>query len=376
VSGGPTRCGALVAAMGAAGLLAACSGLDVAPLVVPAERAIAALPASIPESPDNPRSDAKVELGRLLFWDPILSGNRDIACATCHHPQHAYADGRDLSVGVDGTGLGPTRLPGTRSEPILRNSMTILDVAWNGIGVATRDLAPDQAPMFWDARLRSLEAQALEPIKSAEEMRGNAFSKEEIFPELERRLSAIPDYVSRFEATFGPAAINRDNIGRAIAAFERTLVARASSFDRYMAGDEGALSQAAKRGMVALVESGCTRCHSGPMLSDFKLHQLGFPPPSGRAPDPQNPTGRFRTPSLRNVTRTGPFMHDGRFKTLQEVFTFYSEADKSLDPDLGGLAPAALDDLTALFEALSDGDFDRTIPTHVPSGLPPGGLLD
>jgi cytochrome c peroxidase len=362
--------------MAAGGLLAACSELDVSPLVVPPDRAIAALPAAIPESPDNPRSDAKVDLGRLLFWDPILSGNRDVACATCHHPRHAYADARDLSVGVDGAGLGPTRQPGTRSEPIVRNSMTILDVAWNGIGVTTRDLSPAQAPMFWDSRMRSLEVQALEPIKSAEEMRGNAFSKEEILQELERRLAAVPEYVSRFEAAFGPAAINRNNIGRALAVFERTLVARESSFDRYMAGDEGALSQSAKRGMVAFIESGCTRCHSGPMLSDFKLHRLGLPTPSGRAPDPRDGTGRLRTPSLRNVSRTGPFMHDGRFKTLQEVFTFYSEADKSLDPDLADLAPAGLDDISALFEALSDGEFDRTVPPRVPSGLPPGGLID
>jgi cytochrome c peroxidase len=360
----------------AAGLAAACSAVEVSALIVPQDRAIAALPATISEPPDNQRSDAKVELGRLLFWDPILSGNRDVACATCHHPRHAYADGVALSVGVDGAGLGPSRRPGPHTEPIARNSMTILDVAWNGIGVATPDVSPAQAPMFWDARVRSLEIQALEPIKSAEEMRGTAFSKEEILPEVERRISAIPEYVSRFEGAFGGEAIDRNNIGRAIAAFERTLVARASSFDRYMAGDERALSHAAKRGMVAFIESGCTRCHSGPMLSDFKLHRLGLSPLGGRAAEASEGDNRFRTPSLRNVTRTGPFMHDGRFKTLQEVFTFYTEVDKSLDPDLADLAPAALDDITALFQALSDGDFDRTIPTRVPSGLVPGGRID
>jgi cytochrome c peroxidase len=362
---------ALVTVIAAAGLL----GCDVPKLIVPPDRAVAALPAAAPEPPDNPGSEAKVSLGRLLFWDPILSGDRDVACATCHHPDHAYADARDLSVGVDGSGLGPTRRPGSRSLAIKRNSMTILDVAWNGVGVATRDLPPAEAPMFWDGRVRSLETQALKPIESAEEMRGDAFSEAEIFPELVRRLAAIPEYVTRFEAAFGPDSINRDNIGRALAAFERTLVARASSFDRYMAGDEGALSQAAKRGLVALVESGCTRCHSGPMLSDFKLHRLGLPPVTGHPPDDGDGMGRFRTPSLRNVARTGPFMHDGRFNTLQELFTFYTEVDKSLDPDLADLAPAALDDITALFETLSDGSFDRTVPARVPSELPPGGRL-
>ncbi|HEY0712813.1 MAG TPA: cytochrome c peroxidase [Polyangia bacterium] len=363
---------------GVFGLLAllACDVVDVPRLIVAPEQAVAALPARIPEPADNPSTPSKVELGRLLFWDPILSGERDVACATCHHPAHAYADGRDLSVGVGGTGLGPARRSGPLSRPVNRNSMTILDVAWNGVGVASPEISPAEAPMFWDSRDRSLETQALKPIESAEEMRGERFTKEEIFPELERRLSAIPEYASRFEAVFGRGAITRVNIGRALAAYERTLVARGSSFDRYMAGDDGALSQAAKRGLVALVESGCTRCHSGPMFSDFKLHRLGLPPLPGHTSDVGDGTGRFRTPSLRNVTSTGPFMHDGRFQTLRQLFEFYTGIDKSLDPDLADLAPAGLDDITALFEALSDGDFDRTVPAVVPSGLPPGGHLD
>lgn len=356
--------------------LAACSAVDVDTLEVPPERAVAELPQHAPEPAENPRSDAKVELGRLLFWDPILSGTRDVACATCHHPVHAYADARPVSIGVDGSGLGPARRPGLRTRPMHRNSMTILDVAWNGLTVATPLPSPVEAPMFWDSRERSLETQALKPLENEEEMRGDAFSEEEILPELVRRLSDIPEYVDSFTATFGTGAIDRENIGRALAAFERTLVARGSSFDRYMAGDEDAISHAAKRGLVAFIESGCTRCHSGPMFSDFELHRLGLPAPANHDPDPGDGTGRFRTPSLRNVLRTAPFMHDGRFTTLQQVFEFYTEVDKSLDPDLADLEPAGLDDITALFEALSDADFDRTIPTRVPSGLPPGGRIE
>lgn len=357
-------------------LLAACSAVDVDALDVPAERAIAALPVHVPEPPDNRRTDAKVELGRLLFWDPILSGNRDVACATCHHPDHAYADARAVSIGVDGSGLGPARRPGSSTRPMHRNSMTILDVAWNGLGATTPSVAPADAPMFWDSRERSLEAQALKPLESLEEMRGDAFSEEQILPELVRRLSAIPEYVDGFATAFGTAAIDPESISRALAVFERTLVARESSFDRYMAGDESALSHAGKRGLVAFIESGCTRCHSGPMFSDFELHRLGLPTPPNLEPDPGDGSGRFRTPSLRNVMRTAPFMHDGSFETLQEVFEFYTEVDKSLDPDLADLAPAGLDDITAFFEAISDADFDRTVPTRVPSGLPPGGHIE
>lgn len=367
------RCPALRVLVGA--LLVACSDMDVPTLVVPEEHAVRPLPLTVPEPPDNPTTDAKVELGRMLFWDPILSGNRDVACATCHHPAHAYADGRDRSVGVDGRGLGADRKPGSHSQPIARNSMTVLDVAFNGVG-ATTATAAEEAPMFWDSRELSLETQALRPIESAEEMRGDAIGEEQIFPEVTARLSAIAEYTALFESAFGTPDVTRASIGRAIAAFERTLIARDSSFDRYMQGDESALSQAGKRGLVAFIESGCSRCHSGPMLSDFELHRIGVPTPAGQAPDLGDGTGRFRTPSLRNIMHTAPFMHDGSLATFEEIIEFYTAVDTSLDPNLEGLAPAGLDDMLALFEALSDGDFDRTVPERVPSGLPPGGHLE
>ena len=131
-----------------------------------------ALPAHVESPADNPTTPEKVALGRLLFWDPILSGSLDIACATCHHPDFGYTDGRDLPIGTGGRGVGPKRIfPGGTAPLIKRNSQTILNVAFNGIDRDGHD-DPAAAPMFWDARAHGLEAQALVPIESFEEMRG------------------------------------------------------------------------------------------------------------------------------------------------------------------------------------------------------------
>lgn len=144
-----------------------------------------------------------VNLAAVGVWDPILSGDRDVACATCHHPSHAYADGRAISIGVGGSGLGPARRSGALTRPMHRNSMTILDVAWNGLIATTPSVSPEAAPMFWDSRERSLETQALKPLQNQEEMRGDTFSEEQSLPELVRRLSVIPQYVDRFATAFG-----------------------------------------------------------------------------------------------------------------------------------------------------------------------------
>src|SRR5262245_50797925 len=144
-----------------------------------AQPRLAPLPTESPAPPDNPSTPARVALGRLLFWDPILAGNKDVACATCHHPDFGYSDGRDLSIGANGVGLGSTRTfaEGHSSRPVKRNSQTILNVAYNGLALEASSLA-SAAPMFWDLRVRSLEAQALEPIKAGDEMRGNAYGED------------------------------------------------------------------------------------------------------------------------------------------------------------------------------------------------------
>lgn len=351
-------------------------------LTPPVEQSVGALPEVVPHPDDNPTSEHKVALGRMLFWDPILSGNRDVACATCHHPDFAYADGRALSVGVDGLGLGPARVASIDAPHIAgRNAMSVLDTAWNGLNVRGEIPGPADAPMFWDNRARALEGQASGPIRNLDEMRGTQYDEAQIFPEVVRRLAEMPEYVALFDAAFGPAAVTETSVVRAIAAFERTLVARGSSFDRYMAGDDDAMTFAQKRGLVELVDRGCTSCHSGPMFSDFQLHTLR--PGGGHGPHQGSSTagGFMRTASLRNVTRTPPYFQDGSLATLDDVFNFYVHVDRGGDPDLAGLdapmpiEPGARSDLKAFLGAISDAPYDRTIPERVPSGLHPGGSI-
>ena len=144
-----------------------------------AQARFAALPLEAPAPADNPTTPERVALGRLLFWDPILSGQKDVACATCHHPDFGYSDGLDLSIGANGVGLGAARAFAAGHPPRLvkRNSQTVLNVAFNGL-TSAGDSTPAAAPMFWDLRVRSLEAQALEPLKALEEMRGGAYPED------------------------------------------------------------------------------------------------------------------------------------------------------------------------------------------------------
>ena len=365
--------------------------------------------AQVPIKP-NPVGPVE-ELGRFLFWDPILSGNRDVACASCHHPDFAWADGRSLSLGSGSVGLGPSRRDTTGGAiPVVRrNSPTILNVAFNGLDRGGRRQRQRQqfdgtvpsvdqanAPMFWDNRLRSLEAQALEPIKAFEEMRGNAYPEEQALDTVIARLQAIPEYVDLFERSFGSRTVTAERLGKAIAAFERTLLAMNSPFDKFRAGDTGALNERQRRGMELFDRVGCDRCHEGVMFSDFDLNAEGVPEhPSLKTPDAGAGRFRFRTPTLRNVALTAPYMHNGTLATLQDVLRFYDNG-RSENPnvsnsrrrqDSNGLARLSgsfqrvddmsesdMQDIIAFLEALTDPNFDRTIPAHVPSRLRPGGI--
>lgn len=336
---------------------------------------LSALPIDVPAPLNNPTRQETVELGRLLFWDPVLSGDRSVACATCHHPDFAYADGMTISVGVGGRGVGPTRAENLNGARTPRNSPTVLGAAFNGLTV-DGSVTPEMAPMFWDERTLSLELQALGPIISKIEMRGSGYSESEILDEVVRRLASIPEYQTKFQLAFGSEGISASTLARAIAAFERTLIPRDSSFDRYLAGDNTAMTTAQIRGMRGFIYAGCAGCHAGPLLSDFRMHKLPVPTRPGEAIDLGNGKGQFRTPSLRMVTLTGPYMHNGSLATLDDVLDFYHNIEvtdpllqNDVEPPLGGA-----DDLLLFFSALSDGTYDRTIPPTVPSGLVPGGL--
>ncbi|HEX8547065.1 MAG TPA: cytochrome-c peroxidase [Cytophagaceae bacterium] len=353
---------------------------------------LGALPTTYKEPPDNISNPAKIELGRMLFYDPILSGNRDVSCATCHHPEFGYAESLDISIGVNGRGIGhqrsfahPNDIPFTK-----RNSQTILNTAFNGIDVQGK-YDPQNAPMFWDLRSKSLELQALEPIKSFEEMRGHGAGPDSVLNMMVKRLKAIPEYHSLFEKAFGDReSITIPNLGKAIASFERSLVANNSRFDLYMRGDSAALSTFEKDGLQVFLNAGCAKCHNGPMLSDYNLHVLGVIDNEKllQSDSGANNFYAFRTPSLRNLKYTSPYMHSGKLKTLENVLEFYEDLQgkdlpnphvsrAQLDPLVKEL-DLEFKDIRLIVEflnSLNDDQFDRKIPAKVPSGLKVGGEI-
>ena len=383
--------------------IATCAFAGALTITTATDGRLSALPRQAPAPASNPTSPARVALGRVLFWDPILSGSRDVACATCHHPDFGYSDGRDLPVGINAVGLGPSRVGVAESavQPVRRNSQTVLNVAFNGL-TADSPSDPSAAPMFWDLRARSLESQALEPIKAYDEMRGDAYAEAAAVPTVVSRLAANKEYRALFADAFGGHdPVNAVNLGRALAAFERTLVSVNAPFDRYMRGEREAMTTDQVRGMERFEASGCANCHSGPMFSDYKPHVLGVRD-NARLSDSDSGAGgsyAFRTPSLRNVQLTGPYMHNGVFASLDEVLGFYRRVSRgggrgrgrggqrSLNPNVASddLDPLLRQlnmrgrgqrDIIAFLQALDDPDFDRAIPARVPSGLQVGGRLD
>ncbi len=350
----------------------------------PSDARLQALPLQAIDPLDNPTNADKVELGRALFWDPILSGNKDVACVSCHHPKNDYAEVTDLSLGVGGIGISPLRSGGVL---VKRNSMSVLNTAFNGL-THTSSINPKKAPMFWDNRVSSLEDQSMEPILSAEEMRGNKISKEAIFDTVVNRLVNIPEYVDWFNRVFGVNGINTINIGKAIAAFERTLITPNTRFDQYMRGNADALTNQEKIGMNNFISAGCINCHNGPMFSDALMHVLTVPDnPKLKTSD--NGDGKnlyaFRTGSLRQLSNTGPYMHNGVFNTLEDVLAFYDEASEdSQNPNVANnrrdplLNQIEVDgnqaaSIIAFIKSLSDTNFDKKEVKEVPSKLKPGG---
>jgi cytochrome c peroxidase len=297
--------------------------LDTVPLGLPAQR---------PVPRDNPLTEAKVRLGRRLFFDPILSGDGSVACASCHRPDHGFAGPEPRAVGAGGR-VGP------------RNAPSLLNRAFG-------------SAFFWDGRAASLEEQALHPIESPLEMASSV-------PEALRRLGAHKEYPAAFRAAFGDG-VSAANLARALASFERVLLAGDSRVDRFHAGKFGVLNDSERQGLW-LFESrgGCWRCHSGQNFSDEAYHNTGVswggaPADLGRhaVTRQEADRGRFKTPSLRGVARTAPYMHDGSLATLEEVVEYYNRGGNKnphLDPLMRplGLSQRDVADLVAFLQALS-----------------------
>ena len=274
--------------------------------------------AALPSQPlyprDNPYNADKERLGELLFWDPVLSGDENVACASCHHPDFGWADGRALSVGSDGVGLGPARF-GNQVTPL--HSPTILNVAFTGITVQSATEQFVSGGYFWDLRADTLEEQVLGPIQNPLEMLGHNIGEDQILAEIVTRLKAIPEYVEWFDLAFAgeDEPVNSENIARAIATFERKIISPGTRFDRFLSGETAVFSEREVIGLNKFIDGGCARCHSGPMLSDNLLHEgeiiIG--------------DEAFRTPTLRNLSVTAPFMHDGSRASLRDAIADYED---------------------------------------------------
>lgn len=302
-----------------------------APTLEPA--ALAALkaqyvaPRRAPSPADNPTTPDKVALGRRLFFDPGLSADGRLACASCHDVRRAFEDGRSFSLGVKGA-------------PLARHTPTVINLAWS-------------KNLFWDGRARSLEQQAVMPIADENEM-GMPHDL------MVSRLRLDADYRRQFARAFPKEKVSVETVGKALAAFERTLVYGDSPFDRWIAGDEGAISDTAKRGFVDFnTRGGCVQCHSGWNFSDDKFHDIGLPSDDvGRFGVVADETLRhaFKTPGLRNIAERGPYMHTGRLASLRDVLRFYnrrSVARPSLAPELRNVRVRGGGDIIAFLQTLT-----------------------
>lgn len=255
-------------------------------------------PAEIPFPASNPYSEAKAKLGQMLFFDPILSGSGTRSCATCHNPSLSWGDGLPRAVGENQKVL-PLRSP------------TLINVAWVSLP-------------GWFGKFRDLESVAFTPMLSPKLMN----VKEE---DLIRNLSNISGYRRLFAAAFPDGAINRRNIELAIATFQRTIVSGTAPFDRWVEGDETAISEAAKRGFdLFRGKAACAECHKGWNFTDNAFYDIGTAVKDdiGRAklfPKSTKLRYAFKTPTLRDVTRRGPYMHKGSEPTLEAVMELYDK---------------------------------------------------
>ncbi|MFT3710236.1 MAG: cytochrome c peroxidase [Archangium sp.] len=287
----------------------------------------------VPEPKDNPSTPAKIALGKMLFFDPRLSASQIVSCATCHNPSLSWGDGLPRAVGHGMKTLG-------------RRTPTILNAGFGG-------------PFMWDGRFETLEDQALGPITSPAEMNMPA-------DDVVARLRGVEAYVTAFEKTFPGEGIKPVTIARAIAAYERTVVSPPAPFDRFVAGDRSAISQRAQRGFLVFNgKAGCANCHSGWRFTDDSFHDIGVSDADvgrGALKDFTELTPlqhAFKTPSLRDVERRAPFLHDGSATSLEAVIDFYDRGGdakrESLSSDVKPLGLSAQEkaDLLEFLKTLS-----------------------
>ncbi|OZV70955.1 cytochrome-c peroxidase [Winogradskyella aurantia] len=327
-----------------------CSGEDAVYEPVPLSLDIPAIFSNTIIAPvipsDNPLTVQGVDLGKRLFFDPILSGDGTQSCASCHAPEKAFADNLSLSIGSDG-------LSGTR------NAMPLFNLAWNY-----------NERFNWDGSALSLERQALEPVENPIELHSN-------WTEVVQRLQNHPDYPELFRLAFNSDAVTKELTTMAIAQFERTLISANSKFDRFTLGEANLTAQELNGLDIFLREDkgDCFHCHGNPynpLWTDNEFHNNGLDATItdlglGAITGDPNDNGKFRTPSLRNLAFTAPYMHDGRFATLDEVIDFYSEGlqnSPTIDPlmkniDQGGVQLSESDkaDLKAFLLTLTDNSF-------------------
>lgn len=306
-------------------------------------------PTGLPATPhpaDNPPTPEKIELGKQLYFDPRLSSDNTISCASCHDPKKGWSNGEATAAGVGGQ-------RGGRSAPSILNSA----------------YAKFQ---FWDGRAASLEQQALGPIANPIEMN---------LPhdQMVARLNAIEGYRTQFQKIFGSDA-TPDAVAKAIAAFERTVLSGNAPYDRFKAGDSSALSAQAQAGRALFFgKANCSSCHSGPSFTDGAFHNVGVgmavdPPDAGRQAHSKlaGDLGAFKTPTLRDIARSAPYMHDGSLASLEEVVDYYDRGgtpNKYLDEEIFPLKLSA-EEKAALVTFLKEGVASDNYPDITPPQLP------
>ena len=311
-----------------------------------------------PEPAPNPSTPEKIDLGRLLFHDPILSGDHATACVTCHSQYWGMGDGLSFGIGVGGT--GPSGI-GRRGPTTTRRNVPSL---WN---VAYR------TALFWDGRVPSLERQVEVPLLDGRELGADV-------DKVMRELAENATYRALFAAAFPESPlVSQENLARAIASFLRTVISNDAPYDRYARGDDKALSEPEIRGMFLFGELGCANCHSPPLFGADRYDAVRLEAESSR---PSSVAGddlgrfevtgdesdrfAFRVPQLRNLRETGPYFHDGRAPTMKEAFGEMAAATSS--------RAVSEDELALMAEFVGKGLMDKAHvperPLSVPSGLP------